>query len=350
LNILANYRFGRTHPAIFITLLAGCFVTLSSCNLLSRPSQGASGPPTPNAGTVQVLLTQVESAMPPSGPASTPTPGSVLTETVSVLPTGTSDCIDQAAFVEDVTIRDNTQLLPGEPFVKIWRLQNAGTCTWTQAYSLTFLGGDLLDASPSVFLPGSVPPGSSIDLSVDMVAPQQPGNYQGFWKLHNPTGKYFGIGPSGDLSFWVKITVPAQETPGSEATASTTVAPSLTTPATTEIEVQGTARLQSGESIDLDNGMAAPSSGGDLGLQSAPGGALRLVAPGNASLALFPKEASPISATTCQKQTVNLDGIELQSLALADRVCYRTDQNRWGYLTVTQLDSGLGFDFVTWAR
>jgi hypothetical protein len=350
LNILTHFRPNRSHPAILISLLAGCLLALAGCNLQSQPALLPAGPSTPNAGTVQVLLTQVQSAMPPSGPAATPTPGTAIPQTAAVLPTGAADCTDQAAFVDDVTIRDNTQLLPGEPFVKIWRLQNAGTCTWTQAYSLAFLGGDLLESSPAVFLSGSVPPGSSTDLSVDMVAPQQPGNYQGFWKLHNPDGKYFGIGPSGDLSFWVKIVVAEQETPGSEATPSPTAAVNPTIPAATEIEVQGTAELQSGDSIDLDNGMAAPSSGGDLGLQSSAGNPVRLQALGSAALALFADGTGSISAAACQKQTVNLEGIELQSLAQADRVCYRTDQSRWGYLTVTQVGSALGFDFVTWAR
>lgn len=37
-----------------------------------------------------------------------------------------------------------------------------------------------------------VPPDAEIDVSVDMVAPEQPGRYVSHWKLMAPGGKKFG--------------------------------------------------------------------------------------------------------------------------------------------------------------
>lgn len=38
----------------------------------------------------------------------------------------------------DVTIPDDTVMTPGQPFSKTWRLENAGSCTWTRQYAVTF--------------------------------------------------------------------------------------------------------------------------------------------------------------------------------------------------------------------
>ena len=42
------------------------------------------------------------------------------------------------------------------------------------------------------YIKGSVPPGGTYDISVNMVAPQQPGVYQGFWQMVNAKGTAFG--------------------------------------------------------------------------------------------------------------------------------------------------------------
>ena len=42
------------------------------------------------------------------------------------------------------------------------------------------------------YIKGSVPPGGTYDISVNMVAPTQPGVYQGFWQMVNAKGTAFG--------------------------------------------------------------------------------------------------------------------------------------------------------------
>jgi hypothetical protein len=116
-------------------------------------------------------------------------------------------------------------------------LRNTGSCTWTPAYLLSFFGGNRLNAPDTVSLSSEVAPDGIVDLAVDMKAPAEPGTYQGYWKLRTPDGEFFGIGPQGDQSFWVKIVVPAPPTSPSTATATSsptaTEAGSTSTPTST---------------------------------------------------------------------------------------------------------------------
>ena len=140
----------------------------------------------------------------------TPRPEGTLiipTFTPTGSPNGTPLPCDRVRFIKDVTIPDEMDLSPGEAFTKIWRLQNAGSCTWTIGYLLYFESGNLMGGSTSQLLTSQpVLPGESIDVSVDLVAPEETGTYQGDWKLRNVKGEGFGIGEYSK-AFWVKINV-----------------------------------------------------------------------------------------------------------------------------------------------
>jgi hypothetical protein len=104
-----------------------------------------------------------------------------------------------------VTYPDDTEVAAGQTFVKTWRLENAGTCTWTTAYSLVFSDGDRMEAPDSIPMPNDVAPGARVDLSVTLKAPAEAGTYRGNFTLRNATGTTFGS--QGD-SFYVQIKVP----------------------------------------------------------------------------------------------------------------------------------------------
>jgi len=139
-----------------------------------------------------------------------PTFTSVPTNTS--VPTSTTIC-DLAGFVSDVTIPDGTDFNPGVAFTKTWRLKNLGACTWTSGYQLIFDHGDQMGGpSTKQLTSGTVPPGANVDVSVNLVAPNTPGSYQGYWKIRNPQGYIFGL--SGNNPFYVKIdVVPPTPTP-----------------------------------------------------------------------------------------------------------------------------------------
>jgi hypothetical protein len=114
---------------------------------------------------------------------------------------------DWAQFVADVTVPDGMRFDPGATFKKTWKLRNIGTCTWTTSYSLVFDSGEKMGTTTSVPFPSSVPPGQTVDLTVDMTAPSTAGHYIGYWKLKNASGVLFGIGTTANKTFWVEINV-----------------------------------------------------------------------------------------------------------------------------------------------
>jgi hypothetical protein len=116
---------------------------------------------------------------------------------------------DAADFIADVTIPDGTNFPGGAKFIKTWRLKNAGVCTWTTSYSVVFTDGVSMGAPASSNLPVSVPPGQTIDLSLELTAPEKIGNYRGNFKLRNPAAIIFGTGSARSAPFYVDIKVSA---------------------------------------------------------------------------------------------------------------------------------------------
>lgn len=177
--------------------------------------------------TVSARLTEAASsnALTPSLTPEAETP----TETATLIPSATTapptnvpptslPC-NWVAFIADVTYPDNAQVTTGISFVKIWRLKNIGTCTWTSGYRLIFSHGDRMDAPNEVQITsGSVAPGALVDVSVNLVAPATAGTYQGNFLLRSSDNVVFGLGGSANTSFWVKIVAVAPNTPTPTAT------------------------------------------------------------------------------------------------------------------------------------
>src|SRR5688572_24073099 len=89
----------------------------------------------------------VTSTLPPTRPGLTlPTdiPPTASPTSNPMTPSPTPSCRDSAVFVEDVTVPDNTRIEAGEEFTKTWKLQNTGSCTWTD-YTIAFVSGDQMD-------------------------------------------------------------------------------------------------------------------------------------------------------------------------------------------------------------
>lgn len=132
------------------------------------------------------------------------------TATATVTPTATATEVpcDRATFISDVTVPDGADYAPGDTFVKTWRLKNTGSCTWTSSYDLVFHSGDAMNAPAAQQLTsGTVAPGGTMDVSVQLNAPNSDGTYKGFFRLRNGSGVIFGIGDNADVSFWVEIEV-----------------------------------------------------------------------------------------------------------------------------------------------
>jgi len=165
--------------------------------------------------TIAAIPTETPTPTATATPAPTLTPLPTVTATPEPTPTEEilveEDC-DEATFVADVTFPDGTELEPGTPFTKIWRLLNAGTCTWNPNYKLYYVSGDLMSGPSSQQLVTiEVPPEASIDVSVELISPNKPGSYLGYWGLKNASGVRFGLGPSGQpFSVAIKVVEPEE--------------------------------------------------------------------------------------------------------------------------------------------
>jgi len=122
-------------------------------------------------------------------------------------PTPAAACTNAARFIADVNFPDDTQVSPGQGFTKIWRLRNAGTCTWNEQYKAVFVGGDSMSNNTPLSIPAVVAPGSTVDIAVDLVAPTSNGTFRGDYQIRDPQGAHFGVGGSGQTPFYVQIVV-----------------------------------------------------------------------------------------------------------------------------------------------
>jgi len=85
-----------------------------------------------------------------------------------------------------VTIPDNTAMAPGTQFVKTWRVKNAGSCAFSG--TLNFIGkGNQMGGQSQIALP-KIEAGQQLDVSVNLTAPTQAGDYFGTWQPRTNDG------------------------------------------------------------------------------------------------------------------------------------------------------------------
>ncbi len=155
----------------------GMTSTVSPSPVVTKPGTGTASP---------LVLTVTPSPSPASSGTIAPTdsPAASLTP-------APSSCLPDAAFVEDVTVPDATNFSPGEAFTKTWRIRSAGCAPWPAGSAWAFDSGDQMGAPDGVPVPDT-PLDGTADISVDMVAPDTPGTYKGYWQMQDASGAPFG--------------------------------------------------------------------------------------------------------------------------------------------------------------
>ncbi len=204
----------HTKQAPLILFISFMMIAQLACNALANsttPDAFATlnGLYTASAQTLEARSPQPNLTVTPGLPPPTATAGATIEATKTIgasNPTPTPRC-DAAQFVKDVTYADGSVVTRNSIFVKIWRIQNVGVCSWTTSYALAFSGGDSMNAPDAVSLNQNVAPGETIDLQITFNAPNKNGEYRSYWMLRNAAGVLFGIGKQADTSFWADITV-----------------------------------------------------------------------------------------------------------------------------------------------
>ncbi len=322
--------------AILILLIA---FSLSACNF---PGVRATENPYPTfaAQTVEARLTLAVQETPPAPlpeitDTATPTEPAVVeptnTPTNTAIPTQTEVPCDRAAFVTDVTIPDGTLLGKNENFTKTWRLRNTGSCSWNSSYQLIFDEGDAMGGPASKQLTsGSVAPGQTVDVSVDLTAPNSNGDYRGDWLIRSDKGIVFGVGSGGDVAFYLEIKV-------GDPTA--TSVPVLITK---KVDLQQTYFL------DLDTGNVT-STGADIFFHAVSAVEKYFESRNGAE---FKKMSGVPSLSDCQAASLSTVQIPLADLSAGDLFCYETNQGNIGRLEIEEITGGspqfLKIDLRTW--
>jgi hypothetical protein len=151
------------------------------------------GMPTSTVTPLAVVVTK------PPSPTITPSPSPVP-------PPRDAPC-NQVEFLHDATIPDWSMIPPNTTFTKSWKVRNSGSCTWNYQYALVFGGqGNAMNAPASMLLASKdVKPGDTAAISVRLLAPAEPGNYESFWRLRAGDGKVFGPNGNGMLSTRIRV-------------------------------------------------------------------------------------------------------------------------------------------------
>lgn len=193
---------------LLLVVLSACTTNPSSIPVVAIPEDANSRP------VMRVLDLDALITATPTIPIPTPVPTPTRRPTPSPAQTGDQavpsplpTCLNRAMLVSHLTTSPNTMFHPGQSIAKIWRVKNAGTCTWTLQYALVFSGGQPMEAPMEIPLQQEVKPGEEIDLRVDMVAPANAATYIGYWMLRDEAGNLFGIGENADQPLEVAILV-----------------------------------------------------------------------------------------------------------------------------------------------
>lgn len=116
------------------------------------------------------------------------------TRSVATVPVPTrvsSTCNNVMGYLEDTSYTDGTVVAPGTTFLKEWEVINYSDCNWDEKYHLYFISGNQMGAPDSIEIP-HIPIGSRGKISIELTAPDEPGEYRSEWKLFGADNRFFG--------------------------------------------------------------------------------------------------------------------------------------------------------------
>ncbi len=188
---------------ILISILLGVSLILAACGpkVEPTPTVDTNAIMTQVAMTVQAEVTQnalltPSATIPPPPTATIPPVPTQSLPTAQPAPAGQptlpAASPDNALWIADVTVPDNTVFWKNESFTKTWKIENSGTTTWDSTYKLVYVDGPVLGETLVVSILNPVKPKNQIELSVPMKAPSTLGTVTNYWRMMNGKGQFFG--------------------------------------------------------------------------------------------------------------------------------------------------------------
>jgi hypothetical protein len=167
-----------------------------------EPTSDVAAIRTSAAGTVVAQFTLTAAAFTPTLAQPTDTPAPETTGTATATATGPFAQVTDASgtvvalcdsldFVADVNVPDDTNMSPGQDFLKTWRVKNTGSCPWGAGYELVYAGYASEMSGQAQALTQVVQPGQEVEVSVQFTAPDEIGEYLSAWQMANPQGVTF---------------------------------------------------------------------------------------------------------------------------------------------------------------
>ncbi|MBE9479494.1 MAG: hypothetical protein IMY80_05965 [Chloroflexi bacterium] len=121
-------------------------------------------------------------------------------------PAPRGECVNDAEFVDDLTIPDRSNVEPGAELDKRWEVRNSGSCDWEDGYLLVRIGSDrFIGVDEIALFPARA--GKNAIWQVVLTVPLDPGEYIGRWQALSPEGQLFGE----EVYIWVYVPTPTPE-------------------------------------------------------------------------------------------------------------------------------------------
>ena len=173
------------------TIVAG--ITQTSASIPSASPAAPTIPPTPPPSeTPATVMPTVADVV----PAATSTPAIPVTQAtriatpITIDPAAAHGCYN-ASFISDVNLQYAPNYKPGDTFTKTWRVKNTGSCDWPRGFQLMYISGDKMGGSTKT-IDQKVVTGGTVDISINLTAPNLKGIITGNWQLATDIGKPFG--------------------------------------------------------------------------------------------------------------------------------------------------------------
>jgi len=109
-------------------------------------------------------------------------------------------------FLRDVNIEDDSVLEAGQAYAKKWAFRNTGLVSLPQNCKLVQIAGDQLNVT-SIEPVSTAQPGQEFEVTVNIIAPEAPGNYKTTWMLVDANDRRFGH------PFWIQFSIPTPPEP-----------------------------------------------------------------------------------------------------------------------------------------
>jgi hypothetical protein len=134
--------------------------------------------------TLTATLAPIESTATPVPASPTPLPPTNTVRPVTLTPKPTATAIPLACQQVKQSPDDGKTFKPGDNFDTVWTVKNVGSAVWADTdVDYRYKSGEKIHQAEIYDLPETTKPGESVELVVEMNAPDKEGKYKTTWTL-----------------------------------------------------------------------------------------------------------------------------------------------------------------------